>query len=446
MKRACGMNILVCFLLLASTAWAIDYPIVYVRAPRFGDGTQEGDRPTKIPEVSTPTSVEPGTDLVLLNPDGSEAVLVDAGEFGCVLDPAPSLDGQWVFYSLIHDARRGDPDLVDATIDGADIWKINIATGEKIQLTHQEWTPNRGVANWSQDPRKRDAGAPSDQQFLGCGIYNLGACRGCHAHHKPGIEFDGTAASKPDYQIADLTKGTPWTVEFYRDVLPIFAAKCQQCHSAGQEVPLLDATFNTADGGRPKEDKYAFGYSARTSLLYTKMAAGHGEATPAETLKVAQWIDLGCQKNDLRPGFTNNVFVDDHKPTLFLQSPRRKHAGPLTAIRFGAFDVSGLGAQSVKANFPVNGREPGVELSDLFVSADSVFTLPIDPFQGDGEVTVSVKDATGNEQMVVRSFEAKGEAPPDAELERLKAEVAVLKAKIEAAKTNIIDAVKAALE
>ena len=47
-----------------------DYDIVYVRAPRKGDGR------SKWAEVGDPRTMEPGADLVLLHPDGKEEVLV----------------------------------------------------------------------------------------------------------------------------------------------------------------------------------------------------------------------------------------------------------------------------------------------------------------------------------------------------------------------------------
>ncbi|MEZ4682428.1 MAG: hypothetical protein R2932_50305 [Caldilineaceae bacterium] len=82
----------------SSTAWAAtlpatpligsgerSYDIVYVRQPRKGD-----DEHMIWPEVFHPARVEPGSDLLLLHPDGSEEVLV-AGpgwrgdrSFGCV--------------------------------------------------------------------------------------------------------------------------------------------------------------------------------------------------------------------------------------------------------------------------------------------------------------------------------------------------------------------------
>ena len=56
--------------------------------PRYGDDTR-----TRWPEVFHPTHHEPGADLMLLRPDGSEEVLVEGGR-GAVTDPYVSLDGE----------------------------------------------------------------------------------------------------------------------------------------------------------------------------------------------------------------------------------------------------------------------------------------------------------------------------------------------------------------
>ncbi len=84
-------------------------------------------------------------------------------------------------------------------------------------------------------------------------------CGGCHAHSQKPTLFEDTLASKPDYQVWDLTKGTPlltakekdeskqqWmpeddvglraakeeivNVEYFRDVKPILARSCVACH------------------------------------------------------------------------------------------------------------------------------------------------------------------------------------------------------------------------
>lgn len=149
---------------LAQTTVA--YDIVYVKAPRFGD-----EQNTRVPEVFDPIRAEPGTDLVLLHPDGTEEVLVAGGE-GVVMDPYVSFDGKWVYYAKIHDQTNLNSQRRKAARSGADIFKINLETREIIQLTFQEWTPNTGVANWSSSPNTANSG----ENYLGYGIYNLAPC------------------------------------------------------------------------------------------------------------------------------------------------------------------------------------------------------------------------------------------------------------------------------
>jgi hypothetical protein len=70
-----------------------DYDIVYVRAP-LGKYVW--------PDVGAPILVEPGADLMMLHPDGSEEMLVEGGDKGSVADPYVSFDGQWVFYAYFY--------------------------------------------------------------------------------------------------------------------------------------------------------------------------------------------------------------------------------------------------------------------------------------------------------------------------------------------------------
>ena len=58
-----------------------DYPIVYVRVPRTSDSVV-----SKWAEIAHPVSMDPGGDLMLLQPDGNEEVLVAGGK-GSVTDP-----------------------------------------------------------------------------------------------------------------------------------------------------------------------------------------------------------------------------------------------------------------------------------------------------------------------------------------------------------------------
>jgi hypothetical protein len=155
------------------TAQVVPYDIVYVRQPRFGDNTN-----TTWPEVFHPARIDPGADLMLLHPDGSEEILVEGG-IGAVTDPFVSFDGEWVYYAYFHDTRaesinsqRGLP------YAGSDIFRIHLASRAIQQLTHQEFTPNTGAARWYQDAEGRYQPVSTPDQYawdrLGYGIVNLG--------------------------------------------------------------------------------------------------------------------------------------------------------------------------------------------------------------------------------------------------------------------------------
>jgi hypothetical protein len=133
-----------------------DYDIVYVRAPRHGE-----EKRGKWADFSDPTRMEPGADLMLLHPDGSEEVLV-GGKDGSIMDPYVSFDGQWVFYAK----------FIDANHTGADIFKLHLPTRKIVRLTDQTFTPNTGAANWSKDFRTPEKGKTA----LRYGVYNLGPC------------------------------------------------------------------------------------------------------------------------------------------------------------------------------------------------------------------------------------------------------------------------------
>ncbi len=158
---------------LAAAAQPLPYDIVYVRQPRFGDNTN-----TTWPEVFHPASIDPGADLMLLHPDGSEELLVAGGD-GAVTDPFVSFDAQWVYYSRFPDVRpqainnqRGLP------YGGADIFRINLITRQVQQLTFGEFTPNTGAAHWYRDGNGHyqpvDVPNPYAYDYLGYGILNLG--------------------------------------------------------------------------------------------------------------------------------------------------------------------------------------------------------------------------------------------------------------------------------
>ena len=142
-----------------------DYDIVYVRADRAGDEKHK----RFFTDFSQPVTMEPGADLMLLHPDGTEEVLVD-GSHGSVTDPMISFDGQWVFYSYLYDLR--DRNQWDPPPAGADIFKLNLKTREIVRLTTQEFTPNTGAAPWSSDYRKSEEG----RTHFHYGVFNMGPC------------------------------------------------------------------------------------------------------------------------------------------------------------------------------------------------------------------------------------------------------------------------------
>lgn len=165
-----GSTLLLVFALRAAGSAAtapVDYDIVYVRMPRAGDSTF-----VRFPEVFNPVAVSPGSDLVLLHPDGSEEVLFPAGH-GAVLDPVVSFDAKTVFFSYVPDATDVNDQRGDAPRGGADIYKIDLATRQSVRLTQQVWSPPSGAAPWSANHL-----APSapGTVYLGYGIFNLSPC------------------------------------------------------------------------------------------------------------------------------------------------------------------------------------------------------------------------------------------------------------------------------
>ena len=128
-----------------------DYDIAYVRALRAGDKIHK----RFFTDFSSPVTLEPGEDLMLLHPDGTEDLLVKGGE-GSITDPVVSLDGQWIFYTLLHNMKNASQ--WNPPRQGGDIYKINAKTKKIVKLTNQRFSPNLGAANWSSDFRKAELG------------------------------------------------------------------------------------------------------------------------------------------------------------------------------------------------------------------------------------------------------------------------------------------------
>jgi Hydrazine synthase alpha subunit middle domain len=127
-----------------------DFDIIYVRAPR-----RDPTGKSHWTEVGHPRTMEPGADLVLLHPDGSEEVLVPVKPHESITDPSVSFDGKTVYYAKFHDALNHK---------GADIYKIHVPTRKITRLTQQVFTPNTGAADWAKTP------------LPAWGVYNMGPC------------------------------------------------------------------------------------------------------------------------------------------------------------------------------------------------------------------------------------------------------------------------------
>jgi len=173
-KFGCGRIPWLTFVLLCgvvagvpAAAQTVDYDVVYVRQPRYGD-TQN----TEWPEVFHPAKMDPGADLMLLHPDGSEEVLFEGGE-GSVTDPFLSFDAKWVYFSYFYNPAVRSSHWFRLPIEGADIFRIHLETREIEQLTDGEFTPNTGAGNWDES-KPVNPGPGFNSQ--GHGIFNLGAC------------------------------------------------------------------------------------------------------------------------------------------------------------------------------------------------------------------------------------------------------------------------------
>jgi hypothetical protein len=141
------------------------YDIVYVRAGRAGDKVHK----RFYTDFSQPVTMEPGADLMLLHPDGSEELLVAGGD-GAITDPFVSFDGQWVYYTHIYNLENHSQ--WNPPREGADIYKIHVPTRRMVKLTNQRFSPNTGAADWSSDYRTPEEG----RTHLEYGVFNMGPC------------------------------------------------------------------------------------------------------------------------------------------------------------------------------------------------------------------------------------------------------------------------------
>lgn len=263
-------------------------------------------------------------------------------------------------------------------------------------------------------------------------------CRGCHDHTQPGPVFAESAAGQPGFPIADLIGVEPRTREWSRDIAPIFAAHQMTTleDPAGVQPPVdLVNWFPRQSSGWAYLQSiagWAMSYDSRGSRLLETLEQ-QGQLSSDELRTVAEWIDTGMMRGS---------DVDNLRPTLHLDSPRREIDAPLAQVVVGAYDFH-LVPSSLTATLN------GVPV-DLEPIGNDTYTATLSEPVTEGELTVSVADQQGNTTRIVRTF-AMAVPPTDPcdaleqEVARLEAENAALRVKIDAAKAKA-DELQATLE
>jgi hypothetical protein len=144
--------------------------------------------------------------------------------------------------------------------------------------------------------------------------------------------------------------GTPVTVTFDKDILPILQTECQECHRPGEIAPMSLMTYKEA---RP------WAKAIKSAVLSSKMPpwfadpeyTGHfsneRRLTPAQIKTLTSWADNGAPEGNEKdkpaaPHFAEGWSIG--KPDMIVQFPH-EIAIPAT----GVLDQSNL---LVKVNFP----------------------------------------------------------------------------------------------
>jgi hypothetical protein len=136
-----------------------------------------------------------------------------------------------------------------------------------------------------------------------------------------------------------------------------------------------------------------------------------------DKLTLARWIDIGCpidrDYDPKQPGRRGlGWMLDEGRPTLTLASPGPGvNRGPLKRLLLGMHDYGSgldLDSLSVRADFAVDGLEPGEDLAAKLKALgdgrwELVLKRPIAALAR-GRLTVSVKDRQGNLSRIERTF------------------------------------------
>jgi|SRR5579871_279310 len=139
------------------------------------------------------------------------------------------------------------------------------------------------------------------------------------------------------------------SVTFYKDVLPVLAQRCQECHRPGEIAPMSLMTY---------EDARPWAKSIKEAVLTKKMPPWFAEPgyqhyrneralTQAEIDMVTHWVDSGAPEGDKKDAPPPVQFTEGWnigKPDMIIQFP---HAISIPAT--GVVEQQNL---LVKVNFP----------------------------------------------------------------------------------------------
>ncbi len=184
----------------------------------------------------------------------------------------------------------------------------------------------------------------------------------------------------------------------------------------GQPVPDTPANRNRSEiaftgGPMPPPEAVAGTYVGPDGKT-VKVAALSDE----DRRTLVRWVDLGCPidldfdaKTAREAGY--GWTLDDGRPTLTLSTPRPGANAELKRIVVGMYDYgTGIDPASftVKADFPLDGSEPGTELAGRFKETspgvrELTLATPVTSLKR-GTLTVAVKDRQGNLTRIERTL------------------------------------------
>lgn len=142
---------------------ACDFPIVYVRVARPYPAEYAGIN--HLNQAGLHQTNAPGAELRILHPDGRDESLVPVAPEESITDPVVSFDGEWVYFAKFHHMGPGPAHMSKLrSREGADIYKIHVATRKTVRLTHQERSPSAAAL------------AAKDSDSHPRGVHNLAPC------------------------------------------------------------------------------------------------------------------------------------------------------------------------------------------------------------------------------------------------------------------------------